>query len=73
MKVEILSCGSKVAEIISDDINVVVKMIVIVIADDYESEFDMIEDISVIRMKDRVRAHFYWGGDDGSLFTVKFS
>ena len=75
MNVKILSVGQRVAEIVSDDVNAVVKMIAAVIADDPSSaeEFDLIEDISVIRMKDRVRGHFYWGGPEGDLFMVAFS
>lgn len=75
MKVKILSVGVRVAEIISDDINMIVKMIASVIADDPSSseEFDLIEDIAVIRMKARERAHFYWGGPEGDLFMVAFS
>ena len=73
MKVAIRSCGTLVAMISapSDELDTIIKMIVVTIADDYESEFDMIEDIIKLRIVGD-RRHFYWGGENGDLYLVTF-
>jgi len=73
MKVKILSCGCGDANIQSDDIDVVVKMVHAVIADGTsDEEFDDIEDIIKIKSATRERSWFYWGGPSGDLYLVSF-
>ncbi len=74
MKIEILTCGTSLVKIETDNMPLAIKMIHGVIANELadDEEFGSIYDICRIKWADRTRAFFRWGGENGDMFLVTF-